>query len=67
MEYVASAKQRNRKRDRADKLKLRMGLAASEVRSAMTEEQEVSFKQFGTLNVALYTTLIWLISSPLGH
>ncbi|KAI8078794.1 uncharacterized protein BX664DRAFT_270208 [Halteromyces radiatus] len=42
MEYVASAKQRNRKRDRTDKLKLRMGLNASEVRTAMTEEQEES-------------------------
>ncbi|KAI8339645.1 Vps5 C terminal like-domain-containing protein [Chlamydoabsidia padenii] len=42
MEYVTSAKQRNRKRDRADKLKLRMGLNASEVRLAMTEEQEAT-------------------------
>jgi hypothetical protein len=67
MEYVASAKQRNRKRDRADKLKLRMGLVASEVRSAMTEEQEVSLKQSSTLNIALYTMLIWLIPSPLGY
>ncbi|CAO3597268.1 unnamed protein product [Absidia cylindrospora] len=42
MEYVASAKQRNRKRDRTDKLKLRMGMNGPEVRQAMTEEQEAT-------------------------
>ncbi|CAO3616037.1 unnamed protein product [Cunninghamella blakesleeana] len=42
MEYVESAKVRNRKRDRADKLKLRLGLNAQEVRNAITEEQQAT-------------------------
>ncbi|ORZ23077.1 hypothetical protein BCR42DRAFT_318539 [Absidia repens] len=50
MEYVASAKQRNRKRDRTDKLKLRMGMNGPEVRLAMTEEQEVSSAKMNNHN-----------------
>ncbi|KAG0167618.1 Vacuolar protein sorting-associated protein 5 [Apophysomyces sp. BC1034] len=42
MEYVDSVKHRNKKRDKADKLKLRMGLAAPEVQATMIEEQEAT-------------------------
>ncbi|KAI8064146.1 hypothetical protein BC940DRAFT_242613 [Gongronella butleri] len=45
MDYVESAKHRSRKRDRADRLKLRMGMNASEVQTAVEEEQQVRRKQ----------------------
>ncbi|KAI9299357.1 hypothetical protein BJ944DRAFT_245352 [Cunninghamella echinulata] len=42
MEYVESAKLRNKKRDRTDRLKLRLGMNAAEVKNAMTEEQQAT-------------------------
>ncbi|ORX48289.1 hypothetical protein DM01DRAFT_1409953 [Hesseltinella vesiculosa] len=42
MEYVESAKNRSRKRDRTDRLKLRMGLHANEVQAALAEEQQAT-------------------------
>ncbi|KAF7727290.1 hypothetical protein EC973_007806 [Apophysomyces ossiformis] len=42
MEYVDSVKHRNKKRDKADKLKLRMGLSAPEVQATMMEEQQAT-------------------------
>lgn len=41
MEYVDSMKHRNKKRDKADRLKLRMGLQAPEVQATIAEEEEV--------------------------
>ncbi|KAI8139559.1 Vps5 C terminal like-domain-containing protein [Fennellomyces sp. T-0311] len=42
MEYVDSVKHRNKKRDKADKLKLRMGLHAPEVQATIAEEEEAT-------------------------
>lgn len=44
MEYVDSMKLRNKKRDKADRLKLRMGLNAPEVQATIAEEEEVKKK-----------------------
>ncbi|KAI8970357.1 hypothetical protein BDF20DRAFT_826364 [Mycotypha africana] len=41
MEYAEQLKHRNRKRDRSDKLKLRLGMNHPEVRQAIVEEREV--------------------------
>ncbi|KAI7858402.1 hypothetical protein BDC45DRAFT_434136, partial [Circinella umbellata] len=40
MDYVESAKHRNKKRDKADKLKLRLGLNTPEVQATIAEEEE---------------------------
>ncbi|KAJ8658397.1 hypothetical protein O0I10_005749 [Lichtheimia ornata] len=42
MEYVDSMKLRNKKRDKADRLKLRMGLNAPEVQATIAEEEEAT-------------------------
>ncbi|KAI9498141.1 Vps5 C terminal like-domain-containing protein [Zychaea mexicana] len=42
MDYVDSVKHRNKKRDKADKLKLRMGLTAPEVQATIAEEEEAA-------------------------
>lgn len=42
MEYVESVKFRNKKRDKADKLKMRMGMHAPEVQATAAEEQEAA-------------------------
>ncbi|KAI9312607.1 Vps5 C terminal like-domain-containing protein [Dichotomocladium elegans] len=42
MDYVDSMKHRNKKRDKADKLKLRMGLHAPEVQATIAEEEEAT-------------------------
>lgn len=42
MDYVDQMKFRNKKRDRADKLKLRLGINHPEVKEVIAEEKEVS-------------------------
>lgn len=42
MQYADSMKHRNKKRDKADRLKLRLGMHAPEVKATVAEEEEVS-------------------------
>lgn len=51
MEYVDSMKLRNKKRDKADRLKLRMGLNAPEVQATIAEEEEVKREDNGSSTV----------------
>lgn len=43
MDYVEQVKFRNKKRDRADKLKLRLGINHPEVKQVIDEEKEVMY------------------------
>lgn len=42
MDYVDQLKHRNKKRDRSDKLKLRLGINHPEVKQVIEEEKEVN-------------------------
>lgn len=51
MDYVEQLKYRNKKRDRADKLKLRLGINHPEVKEVIDEEIEVRLIRYDLQSV----------------